>query len=116
MSQPPDDKAAVERALMNQFRDRASREPERPPRATLPRLFALAASLALVAAMLLGFNTFLTAVQKFMDIEVVDPAPAATDPMPAFVVTPEVSPQSQADPGPRPSPPPEPETSPASPR
>jgi hypothetical protein len=116
MSQPPDDKAAVERALMNQFRDRASREPERPPRATLPRLFALAASLALVAAMLLGFNTFLTAVQKFMDVEVVDPVPAATDPMPAFVVTPDVSPQPQADPDPRPSPGPAPDTSPATPR
>jgi hypothetical protein len=116
MSQPSDDKAAAERALMDQFRDRALREPEQPPRPTLQRLIALALSLALVAAMLFGFNTFLTAVQKFMDIEVVDPAPAATDPMPAFVVTPEVSPQSQADPGPRPSLPPEPETSPASPR
>jgi len=116
MSQPPDDKAAVERALMDRFRDRALREPEKAPPATLPRLLALAASLALVAAMLLGFDTFLTAVQKFMDIEVVDPAPAATDPMPAFVVTPDVSPQPQADPDPRPSPAPAPETSPATPR
>jgi hypothetical protein len=116
MSQPRDDKAAAERALMNQFRDRASREPEQPPRPTLPRLVAFVLSLTLVAAMLLGFNTFLTAVQRFMDIEVVDPAPAATDPMPAFVVTPDVSPQSPADPDPRPSPAPAPETSPASPR
>jgi hypothetical protein len=116
MSQPPDDKAAVERALMDQFRDRALRVPEKPPRATLPRLLALAASLALVAAMLLGFDTFLTAVQKFMEIEVVDPAPAATDPMPAFVVTPDVSPPPQADPDPRPSPAPAPEISPATPR
>ena len=116
MSQPPDDKAAVERALMDQFRDRALREPEKPPRQPLPRLIALALSLALVAVMLLGFDTFLTAVQKFMEIEVVDPAPAATDPMPAFVVTPEVSPQPQADPDPRPSPAPAPETSPATPR
>ena len=116
MSQPRDDKAAVERALMDQFRARASREPEQPPRQTLPRVIALAVSLALVATMLLGFSTFLTAVQKFMDIEVVDPAPAATDPMPAFVVTPDVSPQPQADPDPRPSPARAPETSPAIPR
>jgi hypothetical protein len=116
MSQPPDDKAAVERALMDQFRDRASREPETPPRQPLQRLVALALSLALVAAMLFGFDSFLTAVQKFMATEVVDPAPPATDPMPAFVVTPDVSPQPQADPGPRPSPVPAPETSPATPR
>jgi hypothetical protein len=116
MSQPSDDKAAAERALMDQFRDRASRAPEQPPRSTVPRLVALALSLALVAAMLLGFNTFLTAVQKFMDVEVVDPAPAATDPMPAFVVTPDVSPQPQADPDPRPTPAPAAETSPATPR
>jgi hypothetical protein len=116
MPQPSDDKAAAERALMDRFRDRAAREPEQPSLSTLPRLLALALSLALVAAMLLGFNTFLTAVQKFMDVEVVDPAPAATDPMPAFVVTPDVSRQPQADPDPRPSPAPAPETSPASPR
>ena len=116
MSQPPDDKAAVERALMDQFRDRALREPEKPPRQPLQRLIALALSLALVAVMLLGFDTFLTAVQKFMEVEVVDPAPAATDPMPAFVVSPDVSPHPQADPDPRPSPAPAPATSPATPR
>ena len=116
MSQPPDDKDAVERALMDQFRDRALREPEKPPRQPLQHLIALVLSLALVAVMLFGFDTFLTAVQKFMEIEVVDPAPAATDPMPAFVVTPDVSPQPPADPDPRPSPPPVPETSPAIPR
>ena len=116
MSQLPDDKATVERALMDQFRDRALREPEKPPRHPLHRLVALALSLALVGVMLLGFNTFLTAVQKFMEIEVVDPAPPATDPMPAFVVTPDVSPQPPADQDPRPSPAPAPETSPATPR
>jgi hypothetical protein len=116
MSQPPDDKAAVERALMDRFRDRALREPEQQPRHTLQRLAALAFSLALVAVMLLGFDTFLTAVQRFMEVEVVDPAPAATDPMPAFVVTPDVSPQPQADPDPRPSPVPAPGPSPATPR
>jgi hypothetical protein len=116
MSQPSDDQAAAERALMDQFRDRAAREPDQSPRPTLPRLVAFALSLALVAAMLLGFHTFLTAVQKFMDVEVVDPAPSVTDPMPAFVVTPDVSPQPQADPDPRPSPAPAPETSPATPR
>ena len=81
-SRPRLHKATVERALMDRFRDRALREPENAPPATLPRLLALALSLALVAAMLLGFDTFLTAVQKFMEVEVVDPAPAATDPMP----------------------------------
>ena len=72
--------------------------------------------MALVAAMLLGFNMFLTAVQKFMEVEVVDPAPAATDPMPAFVVPQDVSLQPQAYPYLRPSPAPAPETSPANPR
>jgi len=39
-------------------------EPEKPPRQSLQRLVALALSLALVAVMLLGFDTFLTAVQN----------------------------------------------------
>ena len=116
MSQPPDDKAAVERALMDQFRARASRAPDKAPRQPLQRLVALALSLALVAVMLFGFNSFLTAVQKFMETEVVDPAPAATDPMPAYVVEPDVSPQPQADPDPRPSPVPAQGTAPATPR
>jgi hypothetical protein len=51
-----------------------------------------------------------------MEIEVVDPAPVATGPMPAYVVEPGVSPQPQADPDPRPSPVPAPGTSPATPR
>jgi len=116
MPQPRDEKVAVERALMDQFRERALRVPEKPPGQALQRLIALAVSLALAAAMLLGFDTFLTAVQKFMDVEVVDPVPAATDPMPAFVVTRDVSPQPQADPDRRPSPGPAPDTSPATPR
>jgi hypothetical protein len=116
MSQPTDDKAAVERALMDRFRDRASREPEKVPRQPFQYVIALALSLALVAAMLVGFDSFLTAVQKFMDVKVVEPVSDPTDPMPAFVVTREVSPQPQADPDPRPSPAPAPETSPATPR
>jgi len=123
MSDAPDESAAVERALMDRFRDRANRVPEKPPRRLLQHAMALLLSVAIVLLVLTGFDRFLTSVQKFMEIEVEDeapavaaPAPAPTDPIPAFVVPAEVSPPPPADQDPRPSPPRAPDSAPASPR
>ena len=121
MVEGPDDRAVVERALMDRFRAQANREPEPAPPRLLQHVVALALALALVFLVMFGFDRFLTSVQKFMEIEVVEPAPttgapAATEPMPAFVVPSDVSPPPPADPDPRPSQAPAPDSAPATPR
>jgi hypothetical protein len=107
-------RAAVQRALMERARIQAAHEPEQPPR-LLRNAIAFAVTLAVVAIVLLGLDAFLTAMQKFMETKIVDPPPAATDPIPAYVVQPDISPQPPADQGPRPSQAPAPDTSPATP-
>jgi len=107
-------RAAVERALMDRSRAHASREREQSPR-LLRNTVALAVALALLGVVLLGLDAFLTAMQKFMETKIVDPAPSATAPMPAYAVQPDVSPLPPADPDPRPSPAPAPDTSQATP-
>lgn len=107
-------RAAVERALMERARARASHEPERPRR-WLQHSLALAAALALVAVIMLGLDAFVSAMQRFMDTKIVDPPPPPTAPMPAYAVPAEVSQPPPADPGPRPSPAPAQGTSAASP-
>ena len=123
MSDPSDERATVERALMDRFRDRANHVQEKPPRRLLQHAIALLLAVAIVLLVLTGFDRFLTSVQKFMEIEVEDeapavaaPAPAPTDAIPAFVVPAEVSPPPPADQDPRPSPPRAPDSAPASPR
>jgi hypothetical protein len=119
MPDAPDDPATVERALMDQFRDRAHRVPEKPPRRLLQHAIALLLSVAIVLLVLTGFDKFLTSVQKFMEIEAEPSAPAApapTDPIPAFVVPDEISPPPPADRDPRPNQAPVPDSAPATPR
>ncbi len=97
---------------MDRARVHAAREHEKPRR-TLQHSLALLAALALVGVILLGFDAFLTAMQRFMETKVEEPAPKPTEPMPAFVVQPDVSPPPPADQGPRPNPAQAPDTSPA---
>lgn len=109
-----DQRAAVQRLLMDRARSQAGRELERP-RDWLRHGLALLAALLLVGVVLMGFDAFLTAMQKFMEAQAVDPAPAVeqAQPIQAYAVEDEVSPPPPADPGPRPSPAPAPDTSPA---
>ena len=108
---------------MDRFRARADRPPEEKPRRLLQHAIALGLALALVLAVLVGFDKFLTSMQKFMEIEIEErvpqaaPAQGATteEPMPAFVVPSVVSPPPPADPDPRPSPPQAPDSAPATP-
>jgi hypothetical protein len=99
---------------MDRTRAHASREHEPPPR-LLRNTVGFAVTLALLAIVLLGLDAFLTALQKYMETKVVDPAPAPTEPMPAYAVPSEVSPPPPADPDRRPSPAPARDTSEATP-
>lgn len=114
MSDPAEQRAAIERALMERARALAAHRPEQPRR-LLQHALALVAAILIVGTVLLGLNAFVVAMQRYMDTEVVEPAPAATGPMPAYAVQPELSPPPPADQDPRPSRDPAPDTSPASP-
>jgi len=85
----------VERSLMDRARRAAERDREKGPRRYIQHAIALIAALCLVAAIALGFDTFLTAMQKFMRMGESDSRPATsqpakppdpTEPMPAYVV------------------------------
>jgi len=114
LSDPAEQRAAIERALMERARVLAAHRPEKPRRLVQHSL-ALVAAILIVGVVLLGLNAFLVAMQRYMDTEVVEPAPAATDPMPAYAVQPGLSPPPPADQGPRPSQAPARDTSPANP-
>jgi hypothetical protein len=108
---------------MDRYRARADRPPEEKPRRLLQHAIALALALALVLTVLVGFDKFLTSMQKFMEIEIEERLPEATpapgaateQAMPAFVVPSEVSPPPPAGPDPRPNPPQAPDSAPATP-
>ena len=110
---------------MERARAQAERDREPTARRWLQHAIALAAALLLVGIVMLGFDAFLTAMQKYMEAEVVDPPPAPaqapapapplTAPMPAYVVPGTVNPPPPEDPGPRPSRAPAQDTSPATP-
>jgi hypothetical protein len=116
-------RATVERALMDRYRARADRPPDEKPRRLLQHAIALALALALVLTVLVGFDKFLTSMQKFMEIEIEERVPPATpaqgaateQAMPAFVVPSDVSPPPPAGPDPRPNPPQAPDSAPATP-
>ena len=114
MSDPVEQRAAVERALMDRARALAAHQPEKPRR-LLQHSLALVAAILIVGVVLLGFNAFLVAMQRYMDTEAVEPVPAATDPMPAYAVQPEFSPPRPADRDPHPSQAPAQDTLPANP-
>lgn len=86
----------IQRVLMDRARRGAERDNQRMQRAILPRLLATLLALVVVLVVLFAFDRFLASMQQFLDLPVVDPAPAATepvateppmtDPMPAYVV------------------------------
>jgi hypothetical protein len=92
-------RSEVERSLMDRARRAAERDRERGPRRYVQHAIALVAALCLVAAIAMGFDTFITAMQRIMRMtgdEDKRPVPAQparppdpTEPMPAYVVPPE---------------------------
>ena len=90
-------RSALERTLMDRARRAAEQDRQKGPRRPLQHAIALAAALLLVLVIGLGFDAFLTSVQKVMrmlDAEEArqkqqqqeQVAPDPTEPMPAYVV------------------------------
>lgn len=69
MSEQPGDRVDRERAVMDVVRRQVEREVEPQPRRTWQHLTALAVALLVSGTLFLGFDLFLTAMQKFMAIE-----------------------------------------------
>ena len=86
MQQNSEERARRERTAMDLVRDSVSRESESPPTWTLQKLLALGAALLLSASIFLGFDLFLTAMQKFMDIEVEEETASGSEPIAVFAV------------------------------
>jgi hypothetical protein len=96
MPETPDQAPDVQRALMDRARRSAERDNARIRRPILPRLVGFVLALVVSAVVLFAFDRFLASMQRFLGLPVVDPEPAATqpvvteppvtDPMPAYVV------------------------------
>jgi hypothetical protein len=82
----PEAPVDVERVLMDRARRQAARQDERLPRPVLPRVIGFALAVLVVVVLLFAFDRFLSIMQRYLDLPVTDPAPAATEPMPAYVV------------------------------
>lgn len=96
-------RSSLERALMDRARRAAERDRQKGPRRPVQRTLALAAALLVVLLIGLGFDAFLTSVQRVLRMIDADEAqrqeqavPDPTDPMPAYVVPAE--PPPAADP------------------
>ncbi len=76
----------IQRTLMDRARRLAERQDDRLERPLLPRLVGFALALAVVVIVLFAFDRFLTAMQHYLDLPVVDPEAAPTESIPAYVV------------------------------
>ena len=66
---PPDDDAASrQRIYMDRARAQAIRDLEKPPRRPLQVVIAMAAAIAVVTVILLGFSAFLASVQRALHV------------------------------------------------
>ena len=103
----PDDRrlrSVLERTLMDRARQAAERDRQKGPRRFVQHAVALAAALVLVVVIMLGFDAFLTSVQKLMDMvedegDQTRSQPAKPDPaqpIPAYVVPAEEPPPEAA--------------------
>lgn len=86
MTQTPDSPIDVKRVLMDRARRHAERDALPSERPALPRVVGFLLALLVMLVLLLAFDRFLASMQRFLDLPVVDPEPATTEPMPAFVV------------------------------
>lgn len=101
-------RSSVERELMDRARRAAERDRQKGPRRPLQQALALAAAVTLVLVIALGFDAFLTSVQKVMRMLAEEEsrqqqehsAPKPGDPIPAYVV-PDDSPTPASDSAPR---------------
>lgn len=87
MTRESDGPGDLRRLLMDRARAQAERDRVRPARQWVPVIVSAVAALGLALLFMLGFDAFLTSMQKFLEVEVTDPEPNVSEPMPAFVVT-----------------------------
>ncbi len=71
---------------MDQARAQAERDKAMAPRHVVPRVIAAVLAALVVSVVMLGFDSFLTAVQKVLEIQPAEPEPDPAEPMPAFAV------------------------------
>jgi hypothetical protein len=86
LTDSPDEREAFRHALRDRALESAGRAREKPRGHPVPRAVAAMLALSIVSLVLLGFNAFLGAIRKVLDIEAADPAPASTAPVPVYVV------------------------------
>ena len=93
MDEPPEtpESSATQRIWMDRAKLNAEMARQDIERPLWPRLVGLTLSLALVAAVLLGFHSFLTALGRYLDTPIGAEVPAAApeaqeSAMPVFVV------------------------------
>lgn len=84
----PDETTDAQRALMDRARQRAEARRQPLKRSLLPRLLGLGGAGLAALIVLLAFDQFLTALQRFFDTPVkqTTPAPAPSGSVPVFVV------------------------------
>jgi hypothetical protein len=89
----------VQRVLMDRARRQAARYEEKLERPLLPRAVGVLLALVVVVVVLFAFDRFLASMQRFMDLPVVDPVPAAPPgQIPAYVVPVEAAPPAGTTP------------------
>ncbi len=89
MTQTPQEPIDVERVLMDRARRMAERDQLPHERPLLPRLVGLGLALLVVVIVLFAFDRFLASMQRFLALPVTSPPPAASEPVPAYVVPPD---------------------------
>ncbi|HSQ70087.1 MAG TPA: hypothetical protein VLM41_08370 [Steroidobacteraceae bacterium] len=86
MNQQPGERRDRERAVMDVVRRQIERDAEPQPRRTWQHLAALGVALLVSGTLFLGFDLFLTAMQKFMAIEPAEQVAEPVGPVPVFAV------------------------------
>lgn len=86
MTAAPDERDVLQRELMDRARAQAERDKEKPPRRMAPRVVAVVLALFVVTVVLLGFDAFLTSVQKVLEIQATEPVPDPSEPIAAYAV------------------------------
>jgi hypothetical protein len=86
MTDRPDEPIDVQRVLMDRARRSAEQQDRLDPAPVWPRVVGLVLAALVVAVVLFAFDRFLTSMQRYLDLPVVDPEPVVTEPMPAYVV------------------------------
>ena len=82
-----DQRHRLQRELMERARANAERANERAPRRLAPSLVAMTLAVSIVTFVALGFDSFLSAMQRYLDVSLEEAqAPPPTAPLPVFAV------------------------------